>query len=115
NLPPIVVARDGVLVDGYQRWQAHEREGVEQIRAVNLGNQTDAEIIRESIRRNAMHGQQLSRQDKQRMAAHMCTALADLPASERVNEIADLLAVTERSVQNWTNDVRKEEKQALQD
>lgn len=28
NLPPIVVARDGVLVDGYHRWQAHVREGV---------------------------------------------------------------------------------------
>ena len=114
NLPPIVVARDGVLVDGYHRWQAHVREGVEQIRAVNLGNLTDAEIIRESIRRNATHGQQLSRQDKQRMAAHMWTALADLPASERVKEIADLLAVSERSVQNWTKDVRKAEKQAQQ-
>lgn len=115
NLPPIVVARDGVLVDGYHRWQAHVREGIEEIQAINLGNLTDAEIIRESIRRNATHGQQLSRQDKQRMAGYLWTALADLPASERVKEIATLLAVSERSVQSWTKDVRKAEKQAQQD
>lgn len=115
NLPPIVVARDGVLVDGYHRWQAHVREGLEEIQAINLGNLTDAEIIRESIRRNATHGQQLSRSDKQRMAGHLWTALADLPASERVKDIAELLAVSERSVQNWTKDVRKAEKQAQQD
>lgn len=114
NLPPIVIARDGVLVDGYHRWQAHVREGVETIQAINLGNLTDAEIIRESIRRNATHGQQLSRQDKQRMAGYLWTALADLPASERVKDIAELLAVSERSVQNWTKDVRKAEKEAQQ-
>jgi ParB-like chromosome segregation protein Spo0J len=63
NLPPIVVARGGVLVDGYHRWQAHVREGAETIQAEDLGNLTDAEIVRESIKRNATHGQQLSRRD----------------------------------------------------
>ena len=53
---PAIVARDGVLVDGYHRWQAHVRENVAEIPAENLGNLTDAEIIRESIRRNASHG-----------------------------------------------------------
>jgi hypothetical protein len=115
NLPPIVVARGGVLVDGYHRWQAHVREGADFIAAVDLGDITDAEIVRESIRRNATHGQQLSRQDKQRMAGRLWTALADLPAPERVKDIADLLAVSERSVQSWTKDVRKAEKQAQQD
>jgi DNA-binding transcriptional regulator YdaS (Cro superfamily) len=117
NLPPIAVARDGVLVDGYHRWQAHVREGAETISAVNLGNLTDAEIIRESIKRNASHGQQLTRQDKQRMAAKMWDAFRnnDLPLAERVKDIAELLAVSERSVQSWTKDVRKAEKQAQQD
>lgn len=115
NLPPIVVARDGVLVDGYHRWQAHVREGAEQIQAVDLGNLTDAEIVRESIKRNATHGQQLTRQDKQRMAGHLWVALADLPPADRVKDIADLLAVSERSVQAWTKDVRKAEKQQQQD
>jgi hypothetical protein len=115
NLPPIVVARDGVLVDGYHRWQAHVREGAETIQAENLGNLTDAEIVRESIKRNATHGQQLTRQDKQRMAGHLWIALADLPPADRVKDIADLLAVSERSVQAWTKDVRKAEKQQQQD
>lgn len=115
NLPPIVVARDGVLVDGYHRWQAHVREGVDQIQAVNLGNLTDAEIVRESIKRNATHGQQLTRQDKQRMAGHLWAALADLAPADRVKDIAELLAVSDRSVQAWTKDVRKAEKQQQQD
>lgn len=69
QLPPIVVARGGVLVDGYHRWQAHVREDVEDIAAEDLGDLTDAEIIRESVKRNASHGQQLTRADKQRIAA----------------------------------------------
>lgn len=116
NLPPIVVARDGVLVDGYHRWQAHVREGVEQIQAENLGNLTDAEIVRESIKRNASHGQQLTRQDKQRMAAKLWDAFRgnDLAPADRVKDIAGLLAVSERSVQTWTKDARKAEKEEQQ-
>ncbi len=115
NLPPIVVARDGVLVDGYHRWQAHVREGAESIQAENLGNLTDAEILRESITRNATHGQQMSRQDKQRMATRLWGAFADVKAAERVKDIADLLAVSERAVQAWTKDARKAEKEQQQD
>lgn len=114
NLPPIVVAKGGVLVDGYHRWQAHVREGAADIAAEDLGDLSDAEILRESISRNASHGQQLSRADKQKMAARLWTALADLPTAERVQDISGLLAVSERSVQSWTKDVRKAEKDAAQ-
>ena len=84
DLPPIIVARESVLVDGYHRWQAHVREKAKTIRVEHLGNLTDAEIIRESIKRNATHGLQLSREDKQRMAVHLWKALSDLKQSERI-------------------------------
>lgn len=114
-LPPIVVARDGILVDGYHRWQAHTREGAENIKAEDLGNLSDAEIMREAITRNATHGQQLSNKDKQYLAQSYYGKLDQLPNAERIREIAELLAVNERSVQRWTKDARKAEKQAQQD
>lgn len=110
NLPPIVVARDGILVDGYHRWQAHVRESAETIQAESLGNLSDAEIIRESITRNASHGQQLSRADKQKMAGYLWGALAHLSNGERTADIVALLSVNERTVQLWTKDARKAEK-----
>jgi hypothetical protein len=115
KLPPIIIARDGVLVDGYHRWQAHVREGVEQIQAEDLGNLSDAEIMREAITRNASHGQQLSTADKAREAGRLWKAFNHLDTAEREQEIASLLAVTDRAVRKWTKDDRKEEKQAMQE
>lgn len=111
SLPPIVVARDGVLVDGYHRWQAHIKEGESEIAAINLGNLTDAEIVRESIIRNASHGQQLSAGDKQRLAGILWRDFAAMKQADRVSEIATLLSVSERSIQTWTKDVRAAEKE----
>jgi hypothetical protein len=115
KLPPIIIARDGVLVDGYHRWQAHVREGVEQIQAEDLGNLSDAEIMREAITRNASHGQQLSRQDKAREAGRLWKAFENLEPGEREKEIAELLAINVKTVQRATKDARKEEKQVMQE
>ena len=115
QLPPIVVARGGILVDGYHRWQAHVREELETIQAEDLGDLSDAEIIRESIKRNATHGQQLTRADKKRMAGQLWQTLSHLDSGDRVRDIAELLAVSERSVQDWTKDARKAEKEEQQD
>jgi len=114
NLPPIVVARGRILVDGYHRWQAHRREGLTEIAAVDLGDLSDVEIFNESIRRNASHGQQLSRQDKQSLAGKLWQTLAHLDKGERDAEIATLLAVSPRAVQAWTKDARADEKRAAQ-
>jgi hypothetical protein len=114
QLPPIIVARGGILVDGYHRWQAHVREEMEEIPSEDLGDLSDAEIIRESIKRNATHGQQLTRADKKRMAGQLWQTLAHLDAAARVKDIADVLAVSERSVQDWTKDARKAEKEDQQ-
>src|SRR5260221_6401504 len=95
-LPPIVVARNGILVDGFHRWQAHQREGITEIDAENLGNLSDAEIVRESILRNANHGQQLSMTDKRRLAGILWRDFGTMNPSERVSEIMVLLSVSER-------------------
>jgi hypothetical protein len=71
NLPPIIVARGGVLVDGYHRWQAHVREGADTIVVDDLGDLSDSEILRESYRRNATHGEQMSKREKIAAAEHL--------------------------------------------
>lgn len=111
-LPPIIVARDGILVDGFHRWQAHKREGTETIRAENLGDLADTEILFESIRRNASHGAQLSAKDKERLAGSLWPSM---DKDTRVAELAELLSVNERSVRSWTKDARTAEKQAQKD
>jgi DNA modification methylase len=114
NLPPIVVARGRVLVDGYHRWQAHKREKIAEVAAVDLGDLTDAEIFNESIRRNASHGQQLSAADKRDIAGKLWATLAHLPADVRQKEIAELLSVADRTVRDWTKDARADEKRTAQ-
>jgi transposase len=109
-LPPIAVARGHVLVDGFHRLQAHRREQRETIAAEDLGNLTDAEIRRESITRNATHGHQLSQADKRRLAAMLFRDFAALRNGERIGEIAQLLSVSTRSVESWTQDARATEK-----
>lgn len=113
-LPPIVVARGTILVDGFHRWQAHRREGATAVDVEDLGNISDTEIFNESIRRNSTHGHQLSRKDKENLAGKLWQTLAHLPNGERVTDIAAILAVSERSVQSWTKDARKYEKEAQQ-
>lgn len=103
-----------MLVDGFHRWQAHRREGVAEIAAEDLGNLTDAQIVRESITRNAAHGQQLSAKDKQRLAGQLWVTFAHLDGG-RTTEIAELLSVSERTVQGWTKDARQSEKAEQQE
>lgn len=114
QLPPVVVARGRILVDGFHRWQAHKREGLDTVVIEDLGDLSDSEIFNESIRRNAQHGQQLSRSDKRSLAGKLWQTFAHLPNGERVTEIATLLAVSEYVVREWTQDARQGEKAAQQ-
>lgn len=114
NLPPIVIARGGVLVDGYHRWQAHVRESVETIQAEDLGDLSDTEIFNESIRRNATHGQQLSRKEKEALAGKLWQTLGHLDKMEREAEIAAILSASASKVREWTKEARKLEQVALE-
>ena len=107
-LPPIVVARDGILVDGYHRWQSHIKEDILEIDAIDLGNLSDIEILKESMIRNAHHGVQLSTADKKKDAARLYTLLSGEP-NEKYAEISTLLSITQRTSQEYCKDARKNE------
>lgn len=107
-LPSIAIARDGILVDGYHRWQAHIKEGITEIDADNLGDLSDIEILKESMLRNAHHGLQLSAQDKKRDAAKLYAMLEGTPA-ERYAEISTLLSITLGTAQKYCADARQNE------
>lgn len=111
NLPPISVAREGVLVDGYHRWQAHLRSNAEQIEVDNLGNLTDAEILNESIRRNRAHGYQLSRDDKKALAGKLWPSLGHLKPSDRIEHLRQMFSVSRDAVEKWTSNARQTERE----
>ena len=107
RLPPIVVARGRILVDGFHRWQAYRREGVEQIPAEDLGNLSDVEILKESVRRNASHGRQLETRDKRRMADMLWRQ-----GTRDEAELCDLLSITPKTCAEYLRDAKRDEKEA---
>jgi DNA modification methylase len=107
KLPPITIARDGVLVDGFHRWQAYLREEKTEIPAENLGNLSDSEILREAYQRNATHGHQLTRADKERAACHLFDHVPGTD-TERYDEISKLLSVSPKTAERYTRPARKE-------
>lgn len=107
RLPPIKTARGRVLVDGFHRWQAHRREKRETIEAIDLGNLTDVEILKESVRCNASHGRQLETGDKRRMAD-----LLYRQGTRDNAELVDLLSVTEKTLAEYLRDAKRDEKDA---
>jgi hypothetical protein len=111
KLPPVVVARGSILVDGYHRWQAHLREGVGFIDVNDLGDLTDDEIFWKAVELNAAHGMQLSLKDKRRIAERRYETMQ--PATV-VPDLAERLRVDERTVQRWTKDARAAQAQARQ-
>lgn len=112
RLKPIVVARGGILVDGYHRWQAHRREELSMIRAEDLGDLSDEQILRESIRRNADHGVQLSKADKAKLAKQLWPTFAQ---DGGVDALAELLSVGKRAVEMWTKEARDAQKAELRE
>jgi ParB-like chromosome segregation protein Spo0J len=94
--PAIVVARGCILVDGYHRWQAHKRNGATEVRALDLGDMSDEDILAEAIRLNARHGWSLTPEEKR----HLAPILVD-SQKKTIGDAARCLAVSERSVLSW--------------
>jgi hypothetical protein len=105
DLPPITVSEDYRLVDGYHRLKAHRVEGESTIDAEVLPISDDDEVYAEAARRNARHGQQLTK-DEKRDVARQLYEQTDLTQSK----IAETVAMSSGWVSDKTRDIRQEER-----
>ncbi len=96
-LPPIEVNQHGELIDGYHRWTAHKKAEQATIAVIVTPTESDAQLLRLAIERNAGHGLQLSMEDKRRLALKLYTGDKD--------SIATLLSVARRTVAGWVESI----------
>lgn len=101
NLPPIVLSKSNILIDGKHRLRAYQLSAVEEIEAEILGIVDKAEILKEAIRRNSTHGKQLDREEKKALARRLFESC-------EISEIQALLGVGKSSVYTWTEDLLAE-------
>lgn len=109
EVAPITLNQHNVLIDGNHRLLAHQMKGLKDIPYVVVETESDRHILRLAICANAMHGKQLTREEKKRMARTLLlgagTTKAERTAARK--EAAEDLAVTEESVRQWTLDLDK--------
>lgn len=102
-LPPIEVNQYNHLIDGYHRWTAHKKAKADTIRATVTPTASDVELLALAAARNAQHGLQLNLKDKKKTAIRLYASGTGLPK----DEIARLLSVSARSVNNYLSDIDK--------
>lgn len=106
RLPPIHVAQLGgpgkfLLVDGYHRLGALQLEGYTKAPAIIRSDlRTRRDVLLESIRLNSTHGLQLNTKEKMRLAKVLFHEMT-------VDALADLLAVSPRTIREWTQEERQ--------
>jgi hypothetical protein len=111
-LPPIEINQRNELIDGWHRWTAHKKNGVETIQATITPTKSDAELLELAIERNASHGLQLSQADKRDMARRIYAGTADRDRDEAKKRLAKVLSVSERTVRDWLSRMDKDSREA---
>ena len=106
RLPPILVTKDLVLVDGYHRLLAHKLEGKTEIDITFFESNDPKEIILEAIRLNSLHGKQLSQKEKKAN----CLKLWEQGLTD-IEKHTSLFSVDDSTIMRWTEDKRKEAKE----
>lgn len=107
-LPPIWVNQHNELIDGKHRWLAHRAAGAADIAHEVVQTSGDADLLMRACRANASHGYQLTQSDKQRMARQIYNAWSDVDRKGRRGELAETLAVPERTIRSWVNKIDKD-------
>jgi len=111
-LPPIEVNQHGELIDGWHRWTAHKSAGAATIFVVTTETASDADLLALAIERNAKHGLQLSREDKQEMARSIFRATPERERGKAKQRIAAILSVSERTVRGWVSRIDQDSRDA---
>lgn len=111
-LPPIKVNQRNELIDGWHRWTAHKKNGIEMIEAEVIETKSDAELLEKAIETNATHGLQLSQADKRDMARKIYHITPEKERDEKKKHLAVILSVSERTVRDWLSRLDKDAKEA---
>lgn len=111
-LPPIEVNQRYELIDGWHRWTAHKKAEAPEIEAIITVTNSDAELLELAIERNAIHGLQLSQEDKKDMARRIYHGTPDRDRDEKKKQLAKILSVSERTVRDWLSRIDKDAKEA---
>jgi len=104
TLPPIVLSKDMILIDGYHRLIAHKLEEISEIEAEILDIDDEKEIFLEAIARNSSHGKQLQIEEKAKLAPKLYSMNVSL------EDISRILAISKTKVYDWTSNLREKEK-----
>ena len=95
HLPPIKLSQNMILIDGYHRWKAHQLEEEPEIEADIVEVESEKELKKLAYMMNSNHGLQLKDNEKSSFAQEM---IYEMSAAE----LAQLLCVTSRRIEQWT-------------
>ncbi len=96
-LPPIEVNQHNELIDGWHRWTAHKKLGLDEIDIVVTQTQSGAHLLELAIMRNATHGLQLSNKDKRDMARRIYLITDERQRDKQKTYLAKILSVTDQN------------------
>lgn len=99
SLPPIEINQNNILIDGAHRLSAYKQAKIDEIPCFITTTSTEEELYLLAIKRNASHGFQLAKEDKQSIAIKLCGSIDDI-------EIYQSLAIPERTYRSWTKSKR---------
>jgi hypothetical protein len=100
HLPAIKINQNGILIDGFHRWKAHQLNGETVIKVDVVETSSEKELKRLAYQLNSNHGLQLSADEKRKYACEMIGEMS-------VKELALTLSVSESSIKDWTVTQRK--------
>lgn len=98
KLPPVEINQRNEIIDGYHRWTAHRKSEAATISVTVTPTQSDNELLRLAIRRNASHGLQLSQAEKKAKVLQLYTG-----TNGDKEELSDLFSVSERTLSRWVS------------
>jgi ParB-like chromosome segregation protein Spo0J len=111
-LPPIELNQRNELIDGWHRWTAHKKASAPVVRAIITETQSDAHLLELAIERNAIHGLQLSQEDKRDMARRIYAATPERERDAKKTTLARILSVSDRTIRDWLGRIDKDSKES---
>lgn len=111
QMPAIEINQHNILIDGFHRWTAHKKLEIQEIKVNVIETKSDNDIFALAIQKNSAHGLQMNEKDKRKSAIRL---YADGTGIDK-KEIAKILSVSERSINNYLHDIDKKLREERQE